>query len=294
MATTGRMWSSPPSVAFATPPRTHGGSSSPTTDSVSALPGPQECTRSANSGAGRFFWPGLLVGALFVTPGAVPAAPSMRVLFIGNSLTLSNGLPAMVEQLARMAGGPDMAATVVATAGYSLEDHWSAGEARRALGSGTWNAVVLQQGPSSRSDSRVVLREYVARFHGEAQARRARVALYMVWPPRAGPGTFDQVGQSYALAARDVGGLLLPVGLAVRAALALEPRQPLLGPDGFHPTPLGTVLAAVVIHQHLTGRAAPLVPDRLPVTASSPAVQLDPATREILRAAAIAAAREAK
>jgi hypothetical protein len=231
----------------------------------------------------------MMLGAMTAS-GTAP----LRVLFIGNSLTTANGLADMVEELASMAGDPAIAATVVAAGGYSLEDHWNLGEARRTLGSGPWNAVVLQQGPSSQPESRTLLRDYVARFHDEAKARGVRVALYMVWPPRAGPGTFEQVEQSYRLAAKDVGALLLPAGAALRAALSHPPREPLLGPDGFHPAPLGTLLAAVVIHQHLTGRDTPFVPQRVAARGSAPAIPLDAATRDLLQSAAIAAAQAAR
>jgi hypothetical protein len=63
---------------------------------------------------------------------AFTTAEPRRVLFIGNSLTLANGLGAMVEALARAAGDPPIEARSVAIAGYSLEDHWHSGDARRA------------------------------------------------------------------------------------------------------------------------------------------------------------------
>ena len=84
------------------------------------------------------------------------AAP-LRVLFIGNSLTTANGLADMVEELASMAGDPAIDATVVAAGGHSLEDHWTLGEARRALGSGPWNAVVLRRRRRSMMPRRVGL-----------------------------------------------------------------------------------------------------------------------------------------
>src|SRR5688500_2087952 len=74
------------------------------------------------------------------------AAP-LRVLFIGNSLTRSNNLPARVAELAE-ASGRKLQYRTVASPGLSLEDHWSFGAARSALASGVWDVVVLQDGPS--------------------------------------------------------------------------------------------------------------------------------------------------
>jgi hypothetical protein len=229
----------------------------------------------------------LLVGAFGAGP---PQVSPPKVLLIGNSLTIANGLGPMVEALARAAGGPSIETRTVATGGYSLEDHWTRGEARRVLAAGGWSTVILQQGPSSQPASQDLLRDYVRRFDREAKRVGARVALFMVWPPRSGPGTFQEVSGSYGRAARDVHGLLLPVGDAFRAAVKTDSQVALFAPDGFHPTPLGTLLAAIVIHRALTSRAEPFVPtslespDRL-----FPTITLTPDVVGLLRAAADAA-----
>jgi hypothetical protein len=49
--------------------------------------------------------------------------------------------------------------------------------------------------------------------------------------------------------------MLFPVGEAWRAAWRRDPTVPLYGPDGFHPTPTATYLAALVIYQQVSGRA---------------------------------------
>ena len=82
----------------------------------------------------------------------------------------------------------------------------------------------------------------------------------MVWPSRARRGDFPGVSQSYAAAAKDVKGLLLPAGDAWRAAWAIDPALPLYGPDGFHPSPMGTYLAALVIYEQIFASPPPAVP----------------------------------
>lgn len=229
-----------------------------------------------------------IVLALLTAPaaGAQPAQPQ-KVLLIGNSLSMANGLAGMIEELARAAGGPRIETAVVARGGYSLEDHWNQGEARRVLATGHWSTVVLQQGPSSQPDSQGLLRKYVARFDREAKKSRTQTAIFMVWPPRAGPGTFDQVSDSYSRAARAVKGLLLPVGDVFRAALTTDPGAALFGPDGFHPTPLGSYLAAVVIYQRLAGRAVPFVPRTLDSpTGAFQSISLTPEMAALLESAA--------
>src|SRR5262245_30285705 len=81
-------------------------------------------------------------------PPARPAPVDGRVLFIGNSLTEANGLPALVETLSRQGGGTSINTASVVAGGFSLEDHWNQGTAQRRIAEGGWAIVVLQQGPS--------------------------------------------------------------------------------------------------------------------------------------------------
>lgn len=178
---------------------------------------------------------------------------AIRLLFIGNSLTAANDLPAMVETMGK-ASGITIQATAVAKPNFSLEDHWNDGAARRAIEQGTWSFVILQQGPSALPESRVLLNEYVRRFDREIRRRKARTGIYMVWPSAARRADFDGVSASYAGAADLVDGLLMPGGDAWRAAWRRDASLALYGPDGFHPSPLGTYLAALVIFHRVTGR----------------------------------------
>ena len=213
-------------------------------------------------------------------------ADGTRILFIGNSLTATNGLPAMVEAIGASAG-ERVECTSVVYPDFSLEDHWTRGDARRAIQRGGWSFVVLQQGPSARPDSRVLLRDYVQRFHREIIAAGGRTAIYMVWPPKVRAEDFDEVSRSYALAAADVHGTLLPVGDAWRDAWRDDPSLALYGPDGFHPSPLGSYLAALVIHNRLTARPIGSPPTQLTSTAGTfPKIALTPRAAAILGRAA--------
>jgi len=178
------------------------------------------------------------------------AAPGdgARVLFIGNSLTTVNDVPGLVARLAA-ASHQRFDYRTVAFDGYSLEDHWNRGEARRAIAGGGWSIVVLQQGPSALPESRVQLRASVRRFDLEIRRAGARTALYMVWPSAERLGDFEAVRTSYDLAARDVGGLLLPAGQAWREAWRLDSHLPLYGADRFHPTMAGSYVAALVMFE---------------------------------------------
>ena len=183
-----------------------------------------------------------------------------RILFIGNSLTYSNDLPAMVCAMARSAGR-QVVCDSVAKPDYGLEEHWNERRARQVIGRG-WDVVVLQQGPSALPESRRLLIEYTRRFDAEIKKAGARTALLMVWPSRTRRGDFEGVRQSYTAAARDVNAMLIPACDAWRAAWAEDSSLPLYGVDGFHPSAMGTYLSALVTYEQLFGSPppAPAVP----------------------------------
>lgn len=223
---------------------------------------------------------------------AQSGAESLKVLFIGNSLTAANDLPAMLAGLARSGRQRPLVWKAVLQPGASLEDQWKGGDARRAISSERWDVVVLQQGPSALPESRELLRRDAALFAAEIRAAGARPALYMVWPSRSRAADFDGVSFSYRMAARDVRGLLFPVGEAWRAAWKRDPRTDLYSSDGLHPTVGGSYLAALVMYEALYGQTPLGLPERLTdKTGTSPLVDLPPAQARLLQEAAAEANR---
>lgn len=199
----------------------------------------------------------MLLAAVLLLLQAAPAPT--RILFIGNSLTYQNDLPGMVCTLARAAGRAVVCESI-AKPDVSLEDHWNSGEARKAIATGRWDIVVLQQGPSALPESRRLLIDYTKRFDAEIKKAGARTALYMVWPSRSRRGDAEGVSQSYRAAAKAVAATLLPVGDAWREAWAVDRHLPLYAADNFHPSGSGTYLAALVAYRHLLGAPAPATP----------------------------------
>jgi hypothetical protein len=213
--------------------------------------------------------------------GAGAGAKTMRVLFLGNSLTAANDLPAMVSAIAAKRGRAIEHQTF-APGGFALEDHWADGMSRPLLDAGGWDAVVLQQGPSSLPESGLNLTEWTRRWADDARAHGARPALLTVWPDTSRAAFFGAVVAHHRAAAKAAHAALFPAGEAWQAARRRTPRLRLYGPDGFHPSPLGSYLAAVVVYAGLTGE----LPRTLP---QIDGVRFDAATGRLLRRAAAAA-----
>jgi hypothetical protein len=184
----------------------------------------------------------------------------LNVLFIGNSLTYTHDIPAMFERVAE-SEGVAVSHGVVVFPGVALEDHWVLGDARNAIARGGWDVVVLQQGPSSLPENRAMLIEWSQRFAEEIRQAGGRPALYMVWPASDRSADFDAVSESYRQAAEAVDGILVPGGEAWRAAWRKDAGLRLYGPDGFHPSQMGSYLIALTMLEAITDRSSTRLPD---------------------------------
>ena len=173
----------------------------------------------------------------------------------------------------------------VAYPDFSLEDHWNQGDARRAIALGKWDVVVLQQGPSSLPESRVLLLEFARRFAAEIRRVGARPALYMVWPSSQRQADFERSSESYRLAAEEVEGMLFAVGDAWRATWRRDANIVLYSLDGLHPSPAGSYLAALVMVGQLYSRSPVGLPSRLRL-ASGGQLEISASLAGVLQAAA--------
>ncbi len=201
--------------------------------------------------------PALLLAAACASSTAAPPPPTeLRVLFLGNSLTYANDLPALLRQLGA-ADGITIETRDESQPNYALEDHWNRPASRAALADGRWDVVVMQQGPSSLATSRTHLITWAKTLAAEVRRLGGAPALTMVWPDTTRFAFFDAVARSYSDAADSSHSALYRAGDAWRAAWARDPRLPLYGSDGFHPSVMGSYLAAMVIYRGMTGRAPP-------------------------------------
>ena len=185
--------------------------------------------------------------------GTAPDAPegSLKVLFIGNSLTYENDLPRTVAQLALSAGLQQCYCYQIAHAGFALEDHYDFREAVNALEEESWDFVVMQQGPSAVPANRIDLIMWAEVFGEMIDENGAQAVMYGVWPERDRSFDFPNVTESYRLAAEAIGGLLAPAGEAWQFAWAADSTLPLYASDEFHPSNMGTYLAALTIFERL-------------------------------------------
>jgi hypothetical protein len=187
----------------------------------------------------------------------------VRVLFVGNSLTFRNDLPALVHGLGRRK--PIFAGSFTAP-GWQLRQFAGDHELDRLLRDVHWDVVVLQeqsQIPSFPADDRArEFTPYVERLTDEARRSGAQPLLFVTWAHRTGDRR-NVSGDTYAAmqqrvvdgywgAARAASAAVAPVGVAWAEALRRRPRLELWAWDGTHPSRAGSYLAVCVFYALLT------------------------------------------
>jgi len=203
---------------------------------------------------------------------AEPSAPSkLRVLFIGNSLTYVNDLPAALASMAS-ATGRELDHDGVLVGGASLEKHWAEGKAAAKIQEGKWDYVVLQGHSSEAIKNREALFRHGHLFDAEIKKAGAKTALYMTWNLENDTKSYPLISGAYTDLAKELGALLVPAGTAWHMASenTATPAPLLYSPDHKHPAPAGTYLAACVFYRVLFQAPSAGLPAKLEGSKKSP------------------------
>src|SRR5512147_1036578 len=93
----------------------------------------------------RFLGVGIALWGTALALGGEPGDRPMRVLFLGNSLTLRQHMPLLLEQIARSKGKQLTVDYSPSRGGYTLQQHARAPETLAALKAQRWDYVVIQE-----------------------------------------------------------------------------------------------------------------------------------------------------
>src|SRR5215470_3806228 len=120
-----------------------------------------------------------------------------RVLFLGNSYTYFNDLPAIFSELAKAGHQCTVETRMVAPGGKTLKDHWESSASREALNSQAWDFVVLQDQSTlginfyfegqTRVGGDEKFRPYAELWAREIRKHHAMPIFYLTWARRATP-----------------------------------------------------------------------------------------------------------
>ena len=166
----------------------------------------------------------------------------MKILFIGNSHTYYNDLPALFSRLF----DPECSVTMIAHGGWFLEQHANEPDVRFNILYGHYDYVVLQEhshpfGPAEKYYSAV------RKLAGWCREAGSMPVLYLTW---ARKGCFeDQAAMSRACReiAAQTGALIAPVGDRWWKYQEENPGIEMYAEDGAHASLAGSAFAAEVL-----------------------------------------------
>ena len=204
----------------------------------------------------------LAIGAVSIPVASIEASTAspqatvaveepLRVLFIGNSLTFYNDLPQVVEKLSRTTGGArPVEAAMIARGGETFSGHTERRDDEaplKVIARGEWDFVVLQENGRLIARSTYDSFPFASRLVRAVREVDATPIFYMTWAYRDHPETHATIRTAYARLSSRLKIPVAPVGEAWRLARSTAPDLELFNPDGIHPSPQGSYLAAWVI-----------------------------------------------
>lgn len=192
-----------------------------------------------------------------------------KVLFVGNSFTYYNdGLHKHYANLLRAADlhNPDRSNLRMMT--YSGSGLWEHGAAlQSAVTNDRWDAVVMHDysnGPIAQRERFVAASDELSAI---ARKQGAEPILLMTWAYANQPDMTDSLARAYTQRGKELGAIVIPVGLAFAAATdqqianlysadlrTYEKGQPVYAKTVKHPSLAGTYLAACTVFAALTGQ----------------------------------------
>lgn len=192
----------------------------------------------------------------------------MNILFIGNSYTYYNDMPAIFQQIARD-NGKDVTATAVTKGGRKLieyRDPYNATTVKLAEAlKQHYDICVLQEQsilPITEFDTFI---EGLALVTDMVKDHADQFVLYATWGRKAGSQTLAEYGwntaemtdllaESYEKAAAQFGMKVSHVGKRFLTAALLLPEVDLYNPDLTHPSYAGSVLSALTHYYTVFGQ----------------------------------------
>lgn len=207
-----------------------------------------------------------LIFVLLPLGGMAQTQDSLRVLWVGNSYTYYHDLPGTVREIAA-SQGVKLSCARMLKGGERFSGHLKNQALLDTLARGGWDYVILQEQSSSPAMPTAQVAREVYPFARtldslvHAGSPEAQVIFYMTWGHRNGcrqpVASYPPINNYEMMQARLITSYLemtydndawcAPVGLAWRQVRAEHPDWDLYRKDNFHPSPIGSYLAANVI-----------------------------------------------
>ena len=198
-------------------------------------------------------------------------AESLKVLWVGNSLTYFNKMPDLVTTTVNKASGPVQISSTQSVAGgkdWSFHLGKSVDEKFKDTPSPTlphlqkkndFDWVVIQNHSASALDEKYRFQEFGDELIGKIRATGAEPLIYCTMSRRAGeaysPGDREKIINAYETLAKRQNAVIAPVGQAWKIAQEKRIDLDLFVKDGKHPNPVGGYLTACIFYSVFTGKS---------------------------------------
>lgn len=170
---------------------------------------------------------------------------TVEILFVGNSFTQRNDLPGLLASLAAERK-VRLRYKLISRGGASLRTHWNAGAAAKEIAANQYDYVVLQEQsmlPVKNADRMAV---NVRLFNEVIRQAGSRTVLYLTWARQHAPESQPLITAAYQSLGKELGAIVVPVGVVWQKYRAQHARPPLYDRDQSHPSLAGSYLAACV------------------------------------------------
>ena len=231
----------------------------------------------------------LCIGILGATPAFAQTHTAQpreyRVLLVGNSLTYTNNLPALLRAVGAAQGTP-IATETYAAPGGTLAERWKEGHVASALRERKFDAVVLQElgghlaacmasvQEQRKAPCAASLRAYTG-ISELAVSKDAKVFVFATWGPDE--RWQRKLDRSARLIAEKSTAKVFDAAGALRALQKAQPAIELY-PDNTHPSTQASLMLALALYRDISGTTpaardlrvtAPLLPVNAAVSATS-------------------------
>ena len=211
--------------------------------------------------------PILLTLLLLPLSACAQEKPATHVLIVGNSLVYTNNLAGLFNSLAAAQPQPqaqDLRADMLVAAGGSLAERRDDGGVARAIDSGRWQVLVLQErggvlacldNPKQReeNDCRGSVNAHRA-LAALAKKRGMRVILLGTWGPDA--IWQGQLSRGVRRLAAKIDAEAVDAGPVLRDYASEHPTPAMFQDDILHPTLDGSLILAGLLYRQVSGHVA--------------------------------------
>ena len=190
----------------------------------------------------------------------------LKILFIGNSHTYYNDLPATVKKTILSSGYPDSVLVVVsAPGGFAFKDHVESTQTQSSVQAENWDWVVLQENggyasfPPEKAQTEVYPFAAQLRDMVKANNKGTKILLYMTHGYRDGASWCDQdpavcsygqmqneIRRNYIFMGNSLDAGIAPAGMMWKIILS-QKELGLWDADTVHPSPTGSYISALTL-----------------------------------------------